>query len=225
MRYIETFREGMHTSDVYLCKSKQIAVTKSGKEYGNLVLQDKTGIIDGKIWDLTSPGVGSFDVMDYVQIEADVTLFQGSFQLNIKRIRRAVEREYKEEDYLPVSKKDIQKMYQELMGLAKSIQNPYLSKLTAHFFGSQKFAKAFCFHSAAKTVPPWICGRPFGAYLGRGQAVRLLCLLLPYAEQGFADYGGSFFTISESLRSFPGSRKMITRMTGSFWAILLWGRR
>ena len=152
MRYIETFREGMHTSDVYLCKSKQIAVTKSGKEYGNLVLQDKTGIIDGKIWDLTSPGVGSFDVMDYVQIEADVTLFQGSFQLNIKRIRRAVEREYKEEDYLPVSKKDIQKMYQELMGLAKSIQNPYLSKLTAHFFGSQKFAKAFCFHSAAKTV-------------------------------------------------------------------------
>ena len=50
MRYIEMFREGMHTSDVYLCKTKQIALTKSGKEYGNLVLQDKTGTIDGKIW-------------------------------------------------------------------------------------------------------------------------------------------------------------------------------
>ena len=57
MRYIEMFREGMHTSDVYLCKTKQIALTKSGKEYGNLVLQDKTGTIDGKIWDLGSPGV------------------------------------------------------------------------------------------------------------------------------------------------------------------------
>lgn len=152
MKYIETFREGMHTSDVYLCKSKQIAITKNGKEYGNLVLQDKTGTIDGKIWDLNSPGVGSFDVMDYVQVEADVTLFQGAFQLNIKRIRKAVEREYKEEDYLPVSKKDIGPMYQELEVFVKSIQNPYLSRLASSFFCDNAFIKAFCFHSAAKTV-------------------------------------------------------------------------
>lgn len=31
MRYIETFREGMHVSDVYLCKNKQIQLTKNGK--------------------------------------------------------------------------------------------------------------------------------------------------------------------------------------------------
>ena len=57
MKYIDTFREGMHIADVYLCKNKQIAMTKNGKEYGNLVLQDKTGTIDAKIWDLGSPGV------------------------------------------------------------------------------------------------------------------------------------------------------------------------
>ena len=50
MRYIDGFREGMHISDVYLCKSKQIALTKNGKEYGNLVLQDKTGTVDAKLW-------------------------------------------------------------------------------------------------------------------------------------------------------------------------------
>ena len=63
MRYIETFREGMHVSDVYLCKNKQIQLTKNGKEYGNLVLQDKTGTIDAKIWDLNSPGVRFNDFM------------------------------------------------------------------------------------------------------------------------------------------------------------------
>lgn len=46
MKYIDTLREGMRISEVYLCKSKQISLTKSGKEYGNLVLQDKTGTID-----------------------------------------------------------------------------------------------------------------------------------------------------------------------------------
>ena len=152
MRYIEMFREGMHTSDVYLCKTKQIALTKSGKEYGNLVLQDKTGTIDGKIWDLGSPGVGSFEAMDYIQIEADVTVFQGAYQLNIRRVRKAREGEYKEEDYLPVSKKDIGKMYEELMKFVSSIKNPYLSKLALSFFFFFSFAKAFRFHSAAKSV-------------------------------------------------------------------------
>ena len=64
MKYIDTLREGMRISEVYLCKSKQIALTKSGKEYGNLVLLDKTGIIDSKIWDVGSPGIGSVEVMD-----------------------------------------------------------------------------------------------------------------------------------------------------------------
>ena len=152
MRYIEMFREGMHTSDVYLCKAKQIALTKNGKEYGNLILQDKTGTIDGKIWDLSSPGVGTFEAMDYIQIEADVTVFQGAYQLNIKRVRKAREGEYKEEDYLPVSKKDIKKMYDELLKFVASIKNPYLSKLAKSFFQDEAFAKAFRFHSAAKSV-------------------------------------------------------------------------
>ena len=153
MKYIDTFREGMHIADVYLCKNKQIALTKNGKEYGNLVMQDKTGTIDAKIWDLGSPGVGKFETMDYVHVEADVTLFQSSFQLNVRRIRRAQEGEYVEADYLPVSKKDIKKMYEELLGYIRSVKNPYLQKLLCSYFvENAAFAKAFQFHSAAKTV-------------------------------------------------------------------------
>ena len=153
MRYIDTFREGMHIADVYLCKNKQIALTKNGKEYGNLVMQDKTGTIDAKIWDLGSPGVGEFETMDYVRVEADVTLFQNSFQLNVRRIRRAQEGEYVEADYLPMSKKDIKKMYEELLGYIRSVKNPYLQKLlSGYFVENAVFAKAFQFHSAAKTV-------------------------------------------------------------------------
>ena len=153
MKYIENLREGMHTTEVYLCKNKQIALTKNGKEYGNLVLQDKTGTIDAKIWDLNSPGIGDFDTMDYVQVEADVTLFQNAHQLNVRRIRRAREGEYVEADYLPVSKKNISLMYQELLGFVKSVKNPYLQKLLSGFFvEDEAFARAFQFHSAAKSV-------------------------------------------------------------------------
>ena len=153
MRFIEGLREGIHVSDVYLCKQKQIAMTKAGKEYGNLILQDKTGTIDSKIWDLSSPGIGNFETMDYVFIEADVTVFQGTNQLNIRRIRKADEGEYSPGDYLPISKKDIAVMYDELKGFIKSIKNPYLHQLAASFFVEDAaFVKAFQFHSAAKSV-------------------------------------------------------------------------
>lgn len=153
MRYIETFHEGNHISDIYLCKTKQIQLTKTGKEYGNLILQDKTGTIEAKIWDLSSPGVGEFDAMDSVHIEADVTLFQNANQLNVRRIRTAREGEYVEADYLPVSKKEIGKMYEELLGFVRSVKNPWLNQLLSGYFVEDKeFAKAFQFHSAAKTV-------------------------------------------------------------------------
>ena len=152
MRYIDSFREGMHISDVYLCKNRQIALTKNGKEYGNLVLQDKTGTIDAKIWDLGSPGVGNFETLDYVYIDADVTVFMGANQLNVKRIRKADEGEYIPADYLPVSLKDVKQMYSELLALIASVKNPYLRKLLDSYFGDPDFARAFQFHSAAKSV-------------------------------------------------------------------------
>ena len=153
MKYIDQFHEGMHISDVYLCKTKQIALTKSGKEYGSLILQDKTGTIDGKIWDLGSPGVGNFEAMDYVCIDGDVTLFQNSNQLNVKRIRKADESEYNEADYLPVSSKDIKEMYQDLTALIQSIKSEPLRRLASSYFIDDKdFVKRFCFHSAAKSV-------------------------------------------------------------------------
>lgn len=153
MKYIDTLREGMRISEIYLCKTKQIALTKSGKEYGSLVLQDKTGTVDAKIWDLGSPGVAHFEAMDYVCVDADVTVFMGSNQLNVRRIRKADEGEYAPANYLPVSTKDIDVMYKELLALIATIKNPYLRRLTeSYFVNDPAFAKAFQFHSAAKSV-------------------------------------------------------------------------
>ena len=52
MKYIETLREGERVGEVFLCKHKQTALTKNGKPYENLILQDKTGTLDAKILSL-----------------------------------------------------------------------------------------------------------------------------------------------------------------------------
>ena len=153
MKYIESLREGDRISGIYLCKTRQSALTKAGKPYENLIFQDKTGTVDGKIWDPNSGGIDDFDSLDYVDIVADVTMFQGQPQLNVKRARKAREGEYDPKDYLPVSSKDIEGMYKELLGFINRVSNPYLSKLLKNVFvDDQEFAKAFKFSSAAKTV-------------------------------------------------------------------------
>ena len=152
MKYIESFREGDRINDVYLCKFKQAALTKAGKPYDIVILQDKTGTIDSKIWDPGSVGIDEFDVMDYVAIAGDVSSYQGNLQLSIKRARKVGEGEYDPKDYLPVSEYDIDGMFVELMGYINSIKNPYLNKLLHAFFDNGTFEKKFKFHSAAKSV-------------------------------------------------------------------------
>ena len=152
MKYIETLREGERISEVYLVKSKQNALTKNGKPYGNVVLQDKTGTLDAKIWNLSDPGIEEFEAMDYVYVAGDITSFQGNLQMSIARARKVGEGEYEPKDYLPISEQDIDEMYEKLMGIIATIKNPYLSQLLNKFFGDPDFAKRFKFHSAAKSV-------------------------------------------------------------------------
>ena len=88
MKFINELHEGEKLAGIYLCKHKQSAVTKNGKPYENVILQDKTGTIDAKIWDPNSLGIDDFDAMDYVDIVGDVTSFQGSLQVSIKRAEK-----------------------------------------------------------------------------------------------------------------------------------------
>ena len=153
MKFIESLREGERINDVYLCKYKQSAVTKNGKPYENVILQDKTGTIDAKIWDPNSMGIDDFEMMDYVAVMGDVSSFQGALQISIKRVRKVREGEYDPANYLPVSEYDIDDMYKQLLGFVNGIKNPYLSKVAKHFFVEDTgFAKQFKFSSAAKSV-------------------------------------------------------------------------
>ena len=153
MKFIKDLKEGDRVSDIYLCKHKQSAVTKNGKAYDNVILQDKTGTIDGKSWDPNSAGIGEFESLDYIEVFGEVTSFQSALQVNMKRVRLCREGEYNPADYLPVSGNSIEEMYGELLTIIDSVKNPYLKELLNSFFRKdEKFIKAFRQSSAAKTV-------------------------------------------------------------------------
>lgn len=153
MRYIETLREGERIQEIYLCRQRTTAMTKTGKEYENVILQDKTGSLDAKIWDPHSMGIDEFDALDYVEVNGDVTVFNGQTQLSIKRARKISETDIDPTNYLPCTNKNIDEMMMELTKFIAGVNNPYYKQvLTKLFIDNTEFAEAFKKHSAAKSV-------------------------------------------------------------------------
>ena len=79
MRYISELHEGETISITYLCKNKQMLKTKAGKTYCSLSLQDKTGLLDAKIWEMSN-AIENFEAMDFIHVDGQLTCFQGSLQ-------------------------------------------------------------------------------------------------------------------------------------------------
>lgn len=152
MNYLNDYREGEKFVGTYLCKQKQVLKTKAGKTYYSLILQDKTGTADGKIWELNN-GIADFNTMDYIHCEGMVTSFQGNLQMNLSRVRKSDEGEYDPADYVPCTEKDITEMYRQIMKYVASVQNKYLRRILEMYFVEDKeFIARFKKHSAAKSV-------------------------------------------------------------------------
>ena len=153
MRYINTLVEGETIRNIYLCKGKRSAETRNGKPYDNLILQDKTGTLDGKVWDPNSNGIADYDEMDFIEVFGDVISYNNNLLLNIRQIRKAYEDEYVAADYMPTTEKSTDSMFEELIGYVKKIDNDYLRQAVEYYFvNDEAFIKTFVGHSAAKTV-------------------------------------------------------------------------
>lgn len=184
MKYIKDYKDGDRVFDIYLCKHKISAVTKNGKPYDTVVLQDKTGTIDAKVWDPNNAGIAEFDSLDYIEVYGDITSFQGALQVNVKRIRKCQEGEYAPADYLPVSRFDREEMYQELLSYINSVENVYLKKLLQEFFvKDEAFISAFKQSSAAKTVHHGFVGGLLQHTLGVTKLCDYYCSTYPLLKR------------------------------------------
>ena len=205
MKYINELREGDITRDIYLCKQVQNLVAKNGKNYLSILLQDKTGVLDAKVWDVSSGGIEDFDALDYVYVEGDVTVYQGTLQLKCRRIRKCREGEYDPSDYLPYSRFGIDTMYKKLTDYIESVKEPHLHKmLVSLFIEDAEFADKFKKHSAAKSVHHGFVG----GLLEHTLSVTSLCM--KFAEQ--YTYLNRDLLISASLCHDIGKIKEISDM-------------
>ena len=114
MRYIKDYEEGNRIQGIYYCKQKTSTETKTGKPYDSVLLQDKTGVIDAKVWEPYSQGISEYEAGDYIDVYGDVIVFNNAKQAKLVRIRKAGEDEYDQKDYFPMTEKNVDEMFAKM---------------------------------------------------------------------------------------------------------------
>ncbi len=152
LRYINELRGGESVVGHYLCKSKQTLKSRAGKSYYSLKLQDKTGMLDGKVWDLNNE-IKSFEENDFIKVDGTILIYNNEPQINIRRIRKSVDGEYDPIDYIPSTEKNTEDMYKKLIGYINTIKNKHIKLLLEEIFiNNNDVATNLKKHSAARTL-------------------------------------------------------------------------
>ena len=149
---IQKFKEGATIQGFYLCVEKHLRHTRTGDMYLDLVLRDRTGQISAKVWDKVEEYQHKFTSGDPVAAAGVVESFHDRLQLVVKRINKATIQSYARYGFdpalvVPASKRDPKEMWQELMEIAKGIENRYLRRLVGLIYRENK--KELMIHPAS----------------------------------------------------------------------------
>lgn len=116
-------------TEFFVLRKQEIRDTVDGKRFLKLELGDRTGRIDGVVWDNADQIYDSAQTGDVVKIKASVTTYKEMPQLKVERLRKAKEEEINLSDFLPASERDLDSLYDEFKEAVSSIQNSHLRSL------------------------------------------------------------------------------------------------
>jgi len=128
-QYSKSIREQDRVSNPFLIKYSAVATGKTGKPYMNIILTDKTGDIEARVFD-NVPKFNAQAVKDtFVQVEGQAQGFNGRIQIHIKDLQVLREDEIEMDEFMPPSFLNAEKIYGELKAIVESMQDPHYRAL------------------------------------------------------------------------------------------------
>jgi 3'-5' exoribonuclease len=152
MQTIASLKEGDWVEEIYLVTSKQISTARNGVTYLSLKLTDKTGEIDGKMWDNADETAGKFEREDFVRIKGMASNYQGTMQIKLKALEKVDESLVDIANFLEATPRNVDEMVSELKTAAASLTNAHLQQLMNAFLNDAAFMEAFKRIPAAKAL-------------------------------------------------------------------------
>ena len=136
----------------FVVASKQVKAKKNGEPYLALILADRSGQIEAKMWDNVDEFILAFEQDDFLKVKGLVNKYKNRFQLTIHKLRRMDEGDIDFTDYLPKTTKDIGELWRTLTEFVATFENPHLKSLVELFMADSEIAERYRNAPAAKTL-------------------------------------------------------------------------
>lgn len=204
MRFIEDMREGEKICDIYFVKKKDSLKSKSDKTYYSLKLQDKTGIIDAKVWELNNK-IHTFEEGNYIKIVGETLSYQNNIQLKIYEIKVAQEGEYNPVEYMPSTDRNIDEMLSKFNSIMSSIEDENMKKLVQNVYQRDDIKNKVTLHAAGKSMHHAYIGGYLEHVLGVVEVCDSLAKLYPDVNRDLLITSAFLHDIGKiyELSSFP----------------------
>ncbi len=144
----------------FLLLSKQTRSTRTNKPYFSLMLCDRTGQLEARVWEPDDPRVAK-DVVrgDVVKVRGCVSRFDDRTQMKVEQMRRALDGESDRADMLPATTYNVDELWSTLMGFVESFTEPHLKSLLQTILSDPQLAQAYREAPAARQLHhAWLGG-------------------------------------------------------------------
>ncbi len=150
--YVEQIREREWVESPFLVRDKIMAMAKNGKPYMTLKLVDRTGEVEGRVWDRVDEFARRFEKNDFIQVKGKASVYMGKMQLVIQDLNRVAEEQADLADYMPVSERAVEAMVAELRAKIAAMTDVHLKGLMEAFEADEQFMRGYVKAPAAKAM-------------------------------------------------------------------------
>lgn len=150
--FVENIQERDWVESPFLVRDKIMAMAKNGKPYMTLKLMDRSGEIEGRIWDRVDEFAALFDKDDFIFVRGKASVYLGKMQLVVQDIETLSDEQIDLGDFLPVSRRNAAEMEAELKAKVASLSDPWVRRLLESFFADDDFLRRYCTAPAAKAM-------------------------------------------------------------------------
>ena len=130
-----------------------------GGQYLALVLSDKTGSLEARMWEEFASAMETCGEGCFVKVQGQISKYQNRFQITLARMRLAADAEVDVSDFVPATKYDVSEMWSELRGYVDGFSNEDLKRLVFAFLDDEQIGGAYREAPAAKMLHhAWLGG-------------------------------------------------------------------
>jgi 3'-5' exoribonuclease len=150
--FVKEIREHDRVLGIFQAQRKSLFQTRNGAPYLSITLADRTGELEGRVWDDAVRFDSLFERGAYVRVKALAQRYNGKLQLKVDGIEVVPRGEVDSRDFLPSTRFDVDLMWRELRSLVDGVGDEFIRALLLSFLDDPRIGPSFKTSPAAKGI-------------------------------------------------------------------------